>query len=408
MKKVTKLCLFGLICGLVLPLFATELELVPGGPPFRTGWREVNAGKTPSEKLLKEPNYRSEQPLYLSLPFGNGKDAVITGVFDESMGAGKGVDTLYLDANNNSDLTDDPVLHPKTARGTSLDIEPVKVMVKYAEGKHRALWVKLEIRRSGREGKDGALWSIGCHLDQHMEGRIPMGRRNILIGIYDCSDRRVGSNGCFNDYCVDRLRMDINGDGKLDAKEEEFPLSRLITLDRKIWWKMDVDGGAKHVKVEPCDPKMGILHMHLNPSVAVEAIEGRIEFVSDDGYGFTCPFSGNEVLPFPESGYRISAGRLTLTESAGKTWMAVFKMPQSFAIKGGEKTAVRLGGPMELKARVDRWPTTGKNLCVFPGLTGVGGEEYENVSPATTRMRPYVKIVDTEGILVSQGKMDYG
>jgi hypothetical protein len=202
--------------------------------------------------------------------------------------------------------------------------------------------------------------------------------------------------------------MDINGDGKLDAKEEDFPLSRLLTLDGKTWLKTHVDGGGMHVNISPCKPEVGVMRLQLNFTGPAEMARGKIELVSDNGCGFVYTFADDETLLLPESVYRFSVGHLTLMEREGKIWTSVFTMLKPVTIKRGEETVVRLGAPMSLKPRVDRWPTLGKRLCVFPGLTGVGGEEYENISPTGTRMRPDVNIVDTEGIVVSKGKMDYG
>jgi hypothetical protein len=138
-------------------------------------------------------------------------------------------------------------------------------------------------------------------------------------------------------------------------------------------------------------------------------VQGRTELVSsENGYGFVYTFAGSETLPIPDSVYSFSVGRLAVKEERGRIWTCVFTMPDPVTIKRGERTVVQLGAPMLLKPRVDRWPTPGKRLCIFPGLTGVGGEEYENISPTGTRMRPDVNIVDTEGIVVSKGKMDYG
>ena len=66
-------------------------------------------GERPRELLSKEPEYKSARPLYSAVELGDAKDRFITLVVDESKGSGSGYDTLYVDANNNGDLTDDPV-----------------------------------------------------------------------------------------------------------------------------------------------------------------------------------------------------------------------------------------------------------------------------------------------------------
>jgi len=56
---------------------------------------------------LREPSYFSGKPLYAALFLDAQGDKVLTLVFDESAGTGKGYDTIYADLNLNGDLTDD-------------------------------------------------------------------------------------------------------------------------------------------------------------------------------------------------------------------------------------------------------------------------------------------------------------
>jgi hypothetical protein len=64
-------------------------------------------------KLVKEPSYSSDKPLYALVMLDEDATKVVTIVFDESQGTGKGYDTIYADLNLNGDLTDD-----KTIKGT--------------------------------------------------------------------------------------------------------------------------------------------------------------------------------------------------------------------------------------------------------------------------------------------------
>lgn len=59
------------------------------------------------EGALKEPTYSSTKPLYSKLVLNEDASRILTLVFDESGGTGKGYDTLYADVNVNCDLTDD-------------------------------------------------------------------------------------------------------------------------------------------------------------------------------------------------------------------------------------------------------------------------------------------------------------
>ena len=61
----------------------------------------------PTEKLSAEPIYFSRVPQYADVRLGQGDDRIFTAVLDESRGTGSGYDTLYIDGNNNEDMTDD-------------------------------------------------------------------------------------------------------------------------------------------------------------------------------------------------------------------------------------------------------------------------------------------------------------
>ncbi len=61
-------------------------------------------------EVSKEPVYASEKPLYAAIAVNEAASKVLTLVFDESKGTGKGYDTLYTDLNFNGDLTDDQAL----------------------------------------------------------------------------------------------------------------------------------------------------------------------------------------------------------------------------------------------------------------------------------------------------------
>jgi len=58
-------------------------------------------------KLQKEPVYKSQNVRYCLWVLGDGKKSIMTMVWDESEGTGKGYDALYVDTNFDGDLTAD-------------------------------------------------------------------------------------------------------------------------------------------------------------------------------------------------------------------------------------------------------------------------------------------------------------
>ena len=66
---------------------------------------------------LKEPDYKSEKPLYLRIAFGDESGKIMWGVIDESEGTGKGYDIVYLDVDMDLNLKNNsPIKFPKAKR----------------------------------------------------------------------------------------------------------------------------------------------------------------------------------------------------------------------------------------------------------------------------------------------------
>ncbi|HET9529515.1 MAG TPA: hypothetical protein VFQ92_04140, partial [Blastocatellia bacterium] len=85
--------------------FTTRLEIRPEHMvnAYRPSWS--GAEEKPPVKLVKEPEYNSKNPRYGRLTIGNSKEKkYITVVIDEAEGEAPRV---YIDSNNNRDLTDD-------------------------------------------------------------------------------------------------------------------------------------------------------------------------------------------------------------------------------------------------------------------------------------------------------------
>ena len=67
--------------------------------------RRIQLSATPMESQLKLPEFRSPQPLFGALKIGNGADSLVTIALDELQPGG--FSYLYIDKNNNQDLSDD-------------------------------------------------------------------------------------------------------------------------------------------------------------------------------------------------------------------------------------------------------------------------------------------------------------
>lgn len=72
-----------------------------------------------TQELRAEHRYRSENPLYLRVVFGEESNDSMLAIFDESGGTGTGYNVAYVDENMNGDLTDETVKEfPRYERGS--------------------------------------------------------------------------------------------------------------------------------------------------------------------------------------------------------------------------------------------------------------------------------------------------
>jgi hypothetical protein len=241
-----------------------------------------------------------------------------------------------------------------------------------------------------------------CHLDQHLEGRADLGgRKNVLIGLYDAARAPTESNGCFDDYGADRLRIDLNGDGRLDPADEEFPLSRVISVDGRLW-SLETDNAGMRLALAPCSAPVGAIVFNGVFS------GGVVELVATNGCAFRHDLSRGPRLVVPEGEYMAVDARVTLADGTGQVWDATFSVPAPMKANGGDDTVFAFGAPFKLDPVIEGEPRLGGGICLTAVLTGVGGEVYDNISRVKTRMEPRVSITDSESVLILEEKMEYG
>jgi len=403
------------IAAAALPAFGpargADLAPVAGEIGFRLGWRDVELCAEPPARLRRVPTRRSDYAQYLAIPLGSGTNNVIGGCLDESRGAGTGYDLLYLDANNNGDLTDDPVLHPQLeqrSRLTLLRVPPVNVQIEYADGSRRALPVRIEVRAWRRGGAKTLVWSVAAHVLQHLEGRVPAGARtNLLVGLYDCSRTPVEANGCFDDYGVDRLRLDLDGDGTLDPRTEEFPLSRVIRLDGALW-SLEMDAAGRRLALSPCALPTGRVAFAPSFMASSAACSGAVELASAQGFAFVQALPQGEAVALPAADYRVRDGRIRTADATGQLWEAEFQVEGIFPVARDAETRIQFGAPFTVETAVEGEPRIGAETCVAMRLIGAGGEVYDNVARIKTRMEPALSILDAEDVVVLHEKLEWG
>ena len=397
---------------------AVELQVVDGGIEESTGRQGWQWSDSTSRRVVaKEPDFVSDKPVWFALALGNGKDRFIAGALDESKGTGKGYDTLYLDSNNNGDLTNAAVKNFKTAsqsaRNSNIELDPVAVKVAYHDGTSRQLKIKIQAQcYSYGDESDRSQWNFSYAVEQHLEGKVQFGDKTMLVGIYDACPQGQGRiagelNGCFDDYGVDRLRIDLDGDGKLDPAKEDFPLSKVIAVDGKLW-QLDVDSAGRKLIVEPCKLPTAKVELRgaFDPSSKIQS--GTLELLSGQGYAFRADLGQQGAMVVPAAKYMIEDGSLCLADAKGSKWTAKFSYPKTMRVTAGQTTPLVLGKPFALQAVVPDTLVAGRAARVTHRLVGAGGEAYSEFLREQEQLAPNVAITDSEGIKILEGPMQYG
>ncbi len=389
---------------------AAELQPVADPDHVGVGGGKIAISESRPKRDITERRWGSRSPLYFALRLGDA-DAVYYGVVDESAGEGAGYDVIYVDTDGDDELGDESAIRPvreEVGRVLSLRTEPVRMSVKYRDGNRRGIAVRLAVSGFGEAGSGEVAWSAQCRVAELMRGEVSLGgTRRLTIAVLDRAGDSSAMNACFNDYGVDRLRIDLNGDGTLDAASEDFPLSKAIQVDGEFW-ELALDAAAGQVKLSPCTLPLGSVRVTVNTEGGISPT-GTVEFVSDEGYAFTCSLPGAPVVRSPAGDYRIERATLLMRDAQRRTWTASFAMTDPVAVAGGDgETAVTLGRPFRVVPATEGEFKPGDCACVTAHLFGAGGEEYLNVAPLKMRMKPSVRIEDAMEIVVAEGRMEYG
>ncbi len=395
---------------------ATRLATVAGGLGAGASSGQLPVESWPHEVLTREPRYASKNPRYITLELGNAKDRFITAVLDESKGTNKGYDTLYVDTNNNGDLTDDarPVITvQKQGPMLMLNAASVPVTVRYHDGATRKLNVNIEGRAysMGRETH----WMLSYTLASRLKGQVDFGGKKVLLAICDASRDQYPGNGCFDDFRVDRLRIDQNGDGKL-VPAEEIPLSNVVSYGGKLW-NLSVDSAGARVFATPCEKPTGRVAPRSSFAAGTRVLAGStFTMESNTGRAFACSLSTAGAGLVPAGEYRLGGGQLKLADKAGTKWEATFSLnrrPVTVAA-GNKPTVLKLGAPIRVEPVIQSQSSVarpGEQLSVSYRLIGAGNEVYaQNIHPVNIARPPppTVVVTDAAGARVAGGKMEYG
>src|SRR5207302_467494 len=121
----------------------------------------------------------------------------------------------------------------------------------------------------------------------------------------------------FDGFGVDRVWIDLNGDGAFDPLTEQFPLGTPITIGgERILIRPDATG--TEVRVQPRGSDQGRLKpaLVLMPGAVLRSIEAS--FVNE--FGEQAVLRSLDPAVVPAGRYRIGTLRLKVADAAGQLW----------------------------------------------------------------------------------------
>jgi len=368
----------------------------------------VQVSLKPHETLIAEPVYFSKHPLYGEIVLGDSEDKTYTVVIDESKGTRSGYDMLYVDANNNEDLTDDLKLIGKTLDdGRRTEFSPVEVTVAY--GSQNYPYRLTPMIRAYREVE--LRWVPSGYCD----GELRFGDKPYKVALFDDS-----CNGLFNDAWNvpgasrhrsseassgpgDLMLIDVNGDGtfKKDRGDwrESYLVGKYIPFGDTCY-EMHIEPNGRRISVREAEVACGyITTIHKEYCLDLVGAEGTVRLNG----------TGSRVR-VPSGAYKLAFCKLEGKDKGGAVWR-IFGggvSDQPIQVNPNRKTPLRFGPPLKASILPNE---DGDSFRFGVKIAGQGGETYEfgrferdgaRVDP------PGFEIRNNKGEVVVRGNFEYG
>jgi hypothetical protein len=360
------------------------------------------------EKLIAEPVYVSRKPLYGHAKLGNGKDRKYTFVIDESHGTRSGYDTLYIDTNNNQDLTDDPKLVGTFTPENPFSAEFSTVELKVeCDGKTDAYHVKPHVYSSNRA-------SVSLASAGYCEGEVTLDGKAYKVAVFDDL-----MNGCFDDVYTsppeygrsgsisgvgDTMMIDLNGDGKFDKKvgytPEVFHLGKYLPWGGRCY-EVNVSADGRNLSLAESTAPSGY--------IKTQCASYSAELLGEDG---AVKLQGEANVKVPAGKYRLATCTAEAKDKEGNTWRLTgagsWKHPE-INVEAGKVTPLTFGPPLVAKITYSR--TSPSEVGFNLQLTGVRNEEYSAGAIARNGEQlppPRFEVRDSKGDMVTSGSFQYG
>ncbi len=370
------------------------------------GSGRVDMSLRPREKLETEPIYFSRRPLYGTIQLGDSEDKRFVLVIDESKGTRSGYDTLYIDGNNNEDLTDDAKVVGRISDGTMTEFPTATATVEIG-GREYPYHIKPMVYSYSDI-------SVGWSPAGYCEGELRFGDRTYKVALFDDT-----CNGVFNDaHAVprgyptsgsvyargDTMVIDIDDDGEFKKSYSDTPemyhVGKYISFGDTCY-ELEIAPSGRTITVCETDSPCGY--------IASEQEGYSVELIGDDG---ALKLNGGASrVKAPAGEYRFAACSFEGKDDRGTSWRIIGQGDWSqpvITVNPDEDSSLKFGPPLTASLTVAQ---SGGSFQFGLEIKGQGGETYSaaNFERGPGRVQPpRLEIRDENGEVVARGTFEYG
>jgi hypothetical protein len=381
-----------------------------------------------SDAVHAEPRYASEDIYRGFVRLDRGEGVRIPLVLDAADGQGPPYDLLYMDANNDGDLTNDSVIRRAEVTTddsgyTSSFFPPVTIeLPEESGGPHAVAVMTLYMKQhpiSGGEFSHAAVRS-SCY----REGRVRLGGQDYRVVLLDGD-----CNGVFNErnpatvdnphqYGGDQLI--VLPDGEKPAELTPDLLAQSMPLGRYV----AVGDGVYEVGSEPNGGCLKVYRREVATGPVQVGMKGcRLLFLGEDGP--VVIHAGSSEARLPIGKYRLESQRVSRTDDEGRLWV-VETYPSTVFVRTASAAGMAsrsargvlevtadsgpeipaFGPPLVLSVSAS---PRGEEVSIGLSVTGERGDPVLSVLVDGTRPpAPSFQVVSAAGKVVAEDQFEYG
>ena len=359
---------------------ASQARQIVGG--MSNQYQEFPSRKPEGVKL---PTFVADPPLFLAWETPMAKSGKVWLAFDKSSKTGR-YDRLYLDANANDDLSDEPALEPARRDSNQSYFGPVKIVFPGADGPI-TYHLELELYTSA-ERNYCVLAPAGWY-----EGPITVAgvKQHCVLIDYNV-------NGAFNDKSVDPEKSDRIRIGPQDSRDTRF-VGNYIEVGDKLYTLEIARDGAYVIVKEAKDVPFG----------TVRLAENITSFSAGGENGLFARKPEKGIVKLPVGAYRVDSWSIARDDGQGSKWEL---QGQYFPAKTGDfrvaadkEALLAIGEPVQSTVSVN---PGGSAFSFGQRLGGRQGEQITLLRNGARPQPPKLRIRSRDGTYDRGMSFEYG